>query len=147
MAMGEQLLIVAGPPGCGKTTHLQRLEQEGWRCFDDFKACARNDSPRFCDSRHYETLLAALGQGHRCVVADIDFCNSEARTEAESVLREAVPDVRFAWHFFENNPDRCEANIRRRNRASLHRDLRKMREYSRVYSIPAGAHVLPVMGA
>jgi hypothetical protein len=141
----EQLLLVAGLPGCGKTTYLRELEQEGRRAFDDFKACARNNSPRFRDSRHREALLAAVGEARKCVVADIDFCRSEARTEADLVLREDAPAVRSAWRFFENSPERCEVNIRRRNRPSLETDLRKMRQYSIVYQIPDGAQVLPVL--
>lgn len=143
--MDEQLLLIAGLPGCGKTTYVDRFKEKGWRDFDDFKDRARNNSPGFRDSRHYEALLAALGEGRKCVVADIDFCRSEARTEADLVLREDAPAVRSAWGFFENSPERCEVNIRRRNRPSLEMDLRKMRQYSIVYQIPDEAQVLPVL--
>ena len=144
--MGEQLLFVVGLPGCGKTTYLKGLKQRGWQAFDDFKACARDDSPRLRDSQYYEQLISTLAKGYWCVVADIDFCRSQARSEAERVLREDRPSVKFAWYFFENNPERCEANIRRRDRGSLDQDLRKMHEYSKSYSIPAGARVHPVVG-
>ncbi|MBI4458784.1 MAG: AAA family ATPase [Acidobacteria bacterium] len=144
--MNEQLLLVTGLPGCGKTAYLEQLARVGWRVFDDFKDHARNNSPRFRDSRHYETLLAALGEGRRCVVADIDFCDHERRKEAEVVLRQDSLTVRFGWLFFENSFERCEANIRQRNRPSLNEDLRKLQEYSKVYSIPYGSQVLPVLG-
>jgi len=144
--MSEQVLLVAGLPGCGKTTYLQQLAQEGWELFDDFKASARNNSSRFRDSRRYESLIAALRGGRNCVVADIDFCCAEPRAEAERVLREDVPNVSLKWRFFENDPQRCEVNIRWRNRPSLERDLQKLRDYSNVYSPPRGARTLPVRG-
>ena len=144
--MEEQLLLVTGLPGCGKTTYLESLEREGWMKFDDFKADAINNSPQFCHSRHYQALRLAIREGSKCVVADIDFCNPERRQQAEFILRQDLPTVRFTWHFFENSPERCEANIRQRKRPSLYEDLRKLRGYSRVYSIPLGSPMLPVLG-
>jgi GTPase SAR1 family protein len=144
--MDEGLLFVVGLPGCGKTTLLNRLHQEGWRTFDNFKASAHNDSPRFRDSRSFATLISAVRQGRACVVADIDFCKTTARTEAEHVLGESAPLVRFAWWFFENDPQRCETNIWKRTRDSIDEDLRKMFDYSKLYKIPSGAPVLPIVG-
>jgi predicted ATPase len=39
--------MVAGLPGCGKTTYLDELRRAGWSVFDDFKAEAIGDSSRF----------------------------------------------------------------------------------------------------
>ena len=144
--MAEQLLLVAGLPGCGKTGYLRRLETEGWRIFDDFKANARQDSSHFAASRHYDSLIQDLRDGRRCVVADIDFCRESARAEAEHVLRRALPDVVFAWQFFENHPERCAFNIRRRNRHSIEADLRKLEEFASVYSVPEGVETMPIGG-
>lgn len=135
-----------GLPGCGKTTYLNELERDSWSAFDDFKANALDDSPLFRNSRHFESLLAALRNGRRSVVADIDFCRRDSRAEAESDLRAAVPDLEIEWCFFENDERACAENIRRRNRDRLETDLRKLREYSCVYSIPTEAGVRPVAG-
>jgi hypothetical protein len=143
----SEVVLVAGLPGCGKTTLRGELERQGYRVFDDYKACAHENSPRFWNSRHYDHLLQLLREGARCAAADIDFCHAEARTEAERTLRDQFPSVRLEWRFFANDPDACEANIRRRNREHLDRDLRKMREYSAIYSIPPGAVILPVVRA
>ncbi len=144
-AMSAQVLLVAGLPGCGKTTYLQKLALKGWKTFDDFKANAHNDSTCFRDSRHYTSLVGTLRSGRKCAVSDIDFCRAESRTEAEQVLREVLPEVTLAWHFFENNPQQCAANIRWRNRPSLESDLQKLRQYSAVYSPPSKAYILPVL--
>jgi hypothetical protein len=138
--------MVAGLPGCGKTTYLDELRREGWLAFDDFKAGAIDDSSAFDRSRQFEALLAGLRDGRRCVVADIDFCKQESRVEAESVLRAAVPGLEIRWCFFAHDARTCEKNIQRRNRDSLEADTRELRKYSSVYSIPTGAHVRGVAG-
>ena len=112
----SEVLLVAGLPGCGKTTLRADLERQGYIVFDDFKACAHDNSSRFWKSRHYNRLLQLLRDGTPCAVADIDFCHADAQTEAESTLREQVPSVSVGWRFFANDPDACEANIRHRNR-------------------------------
>jgi hypothetical protein len=84
--MSGQILLVGGLPGSGKTTLLAAMEKEGWLIFDDFKAGAFFDSPRFQNARRFSDLLTSLNSGGKCVVADIDFCNSASRAEAESVI-------------------------------------------------------------
>jgi len=139
----ENVLLVAGLPGCGKTTYLDELQGDGWLIFDDFKAGAINNSSRFRMSRHFAVLLAHLRDGVRCVVADIDFCKTESCAEAECALRAEVPGVGIGWCYFLDEERVCEANIIRRNRPSLRADLAKLHEYSSYYRIPRGAAVRP----
>lgn len=142
--MTSEVLLVVGLPGCGKTTHLDELQREGWIVFDDFKADAVDDSSAFRKSRHFGALLESVRQGGRCAIADIDFCKSEARAEAEYVLSAATPLVKILWVFFDNDPESCKGNINRRNRPSQETDLSKLCEYSMSYTIPEGAEVRPV---
>ena len=118
--------------------------RDGWIVFDDFKANAFNHSSAFRSSRKLSALLAALRDDLNCVAADIDFCRPEARTEAESVLRSEVPGLDLIWNFFANDYPACEANIRRRDRASLASDLENLRKYSDLYYIPPGTETLPI---
>lgn len=136
------VLLVAGFPRSGKTTYLRKLQENGWSVFDDFKAGA--NSLAFRKSAKFEKLPLTLRGGARCVVADIDFCLSVSRAEAKGVVLDEAPGVEIRWLFFENDEQACEENIRRRSRDSLETDLAKLREYSRLYEIPAGALVLPV---
>jgi len=142
--MSEGVILLAGLPGCGKTTHLCQMCRDGWLVFDDFKAEAFDDSSAFRKSRKFRTLFSALRDGLRCAVADIDFCKTKSREEEESVLLREVPVVKLEWRFFENDPSACEANIRSRNRPSLQTDLKKLYEYSALYRIPQGADVFGV---
>jgi len=86
-----------------------------------------------------------LRSGQRCVVADIDFCKSDSRDDAETFLYTAVPDLELRWRFFAHDTRACEENVRRRSRNSLAEDLKKLREYSSLYSVPEGADELPVV--
>jgi hypothetical protein len=138
------IILLAGLPGCGKTTHLCQMCRDGWLVFDDFKADAPDSSSVFNKSRKFRTLVCALRDGLKCAVADIDFCKPESRAEAMSTLLADVPGIRADWWFFENCSAKCETNIRNRNRDSLQKDLEKLHEYSGLYCIPQGADVLPV---
>jgi hypothetical protein len=142
--MNEQLILIAGLPGSGKTTYLCRMLRDGWLVFDDYKAEALEDCSKFGSSRKLLPLISALRASLRCAVADIDFCRTESRHEAEDALREQVPGVSLCWHFFENDPLACEANIRRRNRDCLQRELGFLQELSPGYLIPDGAVVFAV---
>jgi RNase adaptor protein for sRNA GlmZ degradation len=139
-----QALLLAGLPGSGKSTYLKKLKDEGWLDFDDFKAGAIGNSSAFRNSALFEKLLLALRSGNSCVVADIDFCKSASRAEAETVLLDEIPGVEIRWLFFANDEPACEENVRRRNSKSLGTNLKKLREYSAVYEIPTGVDVRPV---
>jgi hypothetical protein len=140
--MDGNVVLIAGLPGCGKTTLLHRMCQEGWWVFDDWKAGAPDllfrNSPKLRD------LIGALRDGRRCAVADIDFCDTNARNEAEGMLREEISGLDVRWEFFANDRSACEANARARNRSCLQRELNLIVKYSHSYNIPEGAVVHPV---
>jgi hypothetical protein len=142
--MSAEIILIAGLPGSGKTTYMEARQQEGWSIFDDFKANAYNDSSAFRHSRNYEALLMALRQGEKCLVADIDFCKTNSRHEAEAALRTQIPDLMLSWLFFENDFHASQANIRRRASLSIEDNLRALHDYHAMYKIPMGAQMIPV---
>jgi len=81
--MSEDVILLVGLPGCGKTTYLCQMCQESWLVFDDYKAEAIGNCSAFRKSSKFEVLIRALCDGLRCAVADIDFCKTESRIEAE----------------------------------------------------------------
>jgi hypothetical protein len=143
--VNPEVLILVGLPGCGKTTYVEELRREGWDDFDDFKSRALDNSSEFRRSSRFEALAASLQAGHRCVVADIDFCCANSREEACNVLISLSPSLTIRWCFFASDVGTCEKNVRRRDRAgSLDSDLAMLRKYSAVYRIPDGAEIRPV---
>jgi hypothetical protein len=142
--MAKEIVLIAGLPGCGKTARLCLMCRDGWLVFDDFKSNAFGGEKAFRNSRKFRALLSALRDDLRCVVADVDFCHSDSRSEADDVLSAEVPGLVPKWEFFANDPVSCEANIRTRNRSSLQDDLDCLARYSKSYPIPEGSLVLPV---
>lgn len=141
--MCPRILLVAGLAGSGKTPYLTRLGAEGWVVFDDFKANSRMNSSHLRNARRCEELIQALRDGRNCVVADMGFCRSRDRDEAESILLQEVPTVTIEWQFFKNDPQQCAKNIRTGTRTAQPR-LAKVEEFTALYSIPSGATILPV---
>ena len=105
---------------------------------------ANQHSHRFTDSRHYPQLIRDLREGKDCLIADIAFCDTWRRIEAEQVVKCDVPSVEINWLFFENDPEKCKANARTRNRSNLKEELQNICELSKKYHIPLGVEVKPV---
>ncbi|MGA8793754.1 hypothetical protein [Candidatus Binatus sp.] len=137
------VILIAGLPGCGKTTYLFELCRDGWLVFDNFKAHAFDNCSAFRKSRKFSALILALSNGVKCVVGDIDFCRTESREEADSVLRAEVPGIEISWRYFAHDKKACKANITRRNRPSLNLELKTLDDLSACYRIPWGADVRP----
>ena len=143
--MQAEVILMAGLPGSGKTSYLSRMGNQGWTTFDDFKIGTRD--LKFRTSPRFQTLIDSLRNGKRCLIADIDFCDARSRVEAEHDLRAEIPDLKFRWIFFENNPAACKANIRSRiDRPEQTREweLRYVDEKSPAFTIPPDAEVRPV---
>jgi predicted kinase len=139
------LIVVVGLPGSGKSHHVRLLRVRcAGVCNEDFMADSHDDSPRFTDSRYYGDLVRDLRAGKDCVIADIEYCDTWRRTEVEEVIRRDVPQVNFEWHYFENNPSQCEANVNRRDRKTAKEEKRKICRLSRKYQIPPGAKIISV---
>ena len=78
------------------------------------------------------------------MVADIDFCRTEARDEAKAELSAEVSHTKMGWIYFENDAAACVENVKTRNRNCLQKELENIGKYSRVYKIPQDAVVIPV---
>jgi hypothetical protein len=141
-----KLIAVAGLPGCGKSHHVSELRKHCTGvCAEDFQAFAHNNSPRFTDSKHYADLIRDLRDGKDCVIADIAYCDTWLRVEVEEAVRRDVLGVEIEWHYFENDPGQCLANVVKRARGNdVKTQMQMVYEFSRKYCIPQGAIVVPV---
>ncbi len=137
------VLLIAGLPGSGKTMHMCDLSRDGWLVFDSFKKYAFDDCSAFRKSRNFAALIQALRSGVKCVVADVNFCRTESRAEADSVLLTEVPGIEINWLYFSNDSQACKANIIHRNKPSVSQQLKTLDDLSPCYRIPWGADVRP----
>jgi hypothetical protein len=62
----------------------------------------------------------------------------------QEAIRRQVPHVPIECIYFENAPDKCERNIRRRARREINNDLEALKRFAPVYRIPEGVTPLPV---
>jgi len=140
-----KLIVVVGMPGSGKSLYIRKLQPQcPGVCAHDYMEKSHGHSPRFTDSRLYNDLVRALREGKSSLIADIEYCDTWRRVEVESVITRDVPGVEIEWHFFENDPAKCEENVERRNRPKAEEEKRKIRELSRKYQIPREARIIPV---
>lgn len=129
------VLMVVGLPGSGKTTYVKNLPDSGYAFFDDPAVSEENMGK----------VKKAVSEGLDVVITDVYCLSQNAREKAEKVLRYAGAKC-VTWLFFDNNPDACINNVRRRNdgRSISEHTVRSM---SAKYVIPHGAVVLPVFVA
>jgi hypothetical protein len=141
MASISKLLVLSGLPGSGKSELLRsgKFPRVTGLRVHDFHHKAINNSPLPKDSRHFRAVVEALKAGHDCIIADVEFCREVRRNAVVEAIRDEVPEVLVEFHCFRNQPDRCKANVRRRGRAGVEEELRKVDEISSVYEIPANA--------
>lgn len=144
MTLGT-LIIVVGLPGAGKSTKLHEFRSSNTGLsIEDFHGNAFGDSPAVKDSRHYRALLEALRAGHSCVIADIEFCDPHRRDCLQQTIVAELPNVQIEWIYFENAPEKCDRNIRLRNRQRVDKDLRALVDVAGRYVIPDGVTPIPV---
>jgi hypothetical protein len=135
------LVAIAGLPGSGKSYYIDSLSVPG-HVAHDFMAGA--SGARLADSRHLVPLTRALNAGLDSLACDINFCLAPRRAELQAVIRELAPGARVEWRYFENAPDLCLANVRRRVRIRVSREEELIRKLSAQYAVPDGAATLPV---
>jgi predicted kinase len=146
--MVGKVVFVAGLPGSGKSEYVCKLTKDiGGEPIHDFKNEAINNNPNFNFSRHFERLIAGLNAGRTFVVADVGFCSTQSRRQANEFVRQLAPGAEIKWCFFENEPEQCKRNARARAEVTprdLQREIDLIEYYSPHYYIPPGSTTMPV---
>lgn len=143
----RQVIFLAGLPASGKSNQLKQMDTDGFRIFDDYKKDAINDDSSFQCSQHFDELIASIKDGVPCAVSDIDFCRTNSREEAEYWVKKLVEDINIKWWFFENDPEQCIINARQRaprENRNIDTEIVNIQRYSKEYSIPENAEIIPV---
>ncbi len=130
----SKVICIVGLPGSGKSTLISKIKE------------TRPDLVVFDDilSRDQITeLLNTLDKGLSCIVADVYLTVPAVRRTAQTLLHEH--DIE--WIFFENAPDKCRANVKRRMDVGDTRDVEgSIRRFTEQYVIPDGVIPLEVFG-
>jgi predicted kinase len=146
--MTGKVTIIVGLPGSGKSHLIRKLRKRATgECVEDFMAFSYDDSRRFTDSKHYPKLIRDLRKGRHSIIADIFFCDTALRDEAERVIQRDSPKSEIEWIYFENDPKTCRKNAVRRNRVIVDHDLVMIGRLATKYFFPEGISPIPVWGA
>ncbi len=121
--------LIGGIPGAGKSFFGEQLARQLKAAFLD-------------DIRDINLIKKCVDQHDILVITDPFFCEAKQRAKAEATLHEFIPNLNIVWYMFENDIEQCRINVELRNDG---RNVKgSLRRFSRNYSIPDGAIILPV---
>lgn len=134
-----KLVIVVGLPGAGKTTYMESLERKGEIAvfYDDYQADAPEKAKSPYLSRYYSQMVAELKRGKTVAASDIRYCVQKELNALIASVISAVPETVFDIRYFKNDPDKCRANVIKRNRKSTDWEFKLIDEYSPQYDPPS----------
>lgn len=117
-------MFLVGLPGSGKTYFGKRIE-------------TFNNNVKFIDDVSMKGLDSLKNIIEPFVIiADVFLCREEERAVAIKVIKTLFPDCFIEWVFFENNPQKCQNNVKHRNDGRKVESL--IEELSKEYVIPEG---------
>ena len=123
-----KIFLLVGMPGCGKTYLGNQLSKELDAVFiDDVNL----------NNGIQQVKNAVAGHVSPLVVADVFLCREKEREAAKKILEDRGYDIE--WIFFENDPEKCLKNVRRRDDGRKVEGL--IRQLTKEYTIPEGAEV------
>lgn len=122
--------MLVGLPGCGKTTLGNHLTENDLNSIfiDDISICGINELKKAIEL--HSPLI---------VVADVYMCRTLDRGKAKQWLKDNAEMYEVEWVFFENAPDKCLKNVRKRNDGRTVEGL--IADLTKIYVIPDNALV------
>lgn len=119
--MTNKIIFVIGLPGSGKSYLLEYYRSHPfikYKIYDDWMKWTLDSHSvkEFHSDVHYKELLDEILKGSDIVISCIDFCKLEFLNKAEYFLKTKFPEIEINKVYFENSPDKCEQNIRYRDK-------------------------------
>lgn len=140
----KKIILIVGAPGSGKTTLGEKLVKEDPSqilFLDDISVNVRKDPVEYIESILNDTKINTL------IISDVNFCYSNVRDNAMRMLKKAF-DVDFSVLYFENNLQKCLANIEHRLTNGDDRKVIELtKELSKIYIVPVDEIAMTIFEA
>lgn len=134
------VIMLVGLPCSGKSTYGKRLAIA--MGFGKEPVPFIDDPTNF--NKQIFPVITREGFGKMTIVADPHLCRIEAR-EAAIKRVNAACGVEPHFIYFENNPEKCLANLERRKAEGDNREVKGcIKMYSKMYTIPEGARIIKI---
>jgi len=137
-----KIIFIVGLPGSGKSHLIEKeYESDDYKYYHDFNAGA--PELKFKSSNHFNELVEQLRASLNVVVADVSLCREEFRWGAIRALKDKNLVPNQEWLFFENNPEKCIANVKQDSRRpNYQKRVEGINDLTAAYVIPDG--VIPL---
>ena len=103
------LVVVIGTIGAGKTNWIKNLPTL------PLFGCVIDDSDLREVSHDYIYLIKYLKEGKNSLVCHQWFTDAMILDEFTTAIKRAVPNIELVFIYFENNIEKCRANLIRRH--------------------------------
>jgi adenylate kinase family enzyme len=133
-----QITFIVGLPGSGKTTLGNQIvgDREDIVYLDDITV--------FGGINELKNAIE-VGGWENIIVSDVFLCRPIDRSNAVRWLKKHAKGYDIEWIYFENAPDKCLANVLRRNADGDDRKVSQLiYELTKLYVIPDGVEVRKV---
>ena len=116
MAKNEIILLI-GLPGSGKTTLIDRLQGE-YIIYDDWMEWTfdNKNKNKFDADIRYGEVVKNLDDFKDVIISCINFCDHKFLCNAEYYLQSQFPNLEIKRIYFENNLENSISNIRYRDK-------------------------------
>lgn len=138
-----KITMLVGLPGSGKTTLGNRMIGDDGVQLPDPNTIFLDDITVIGG---IDELNEAIAFGwENIIVSDVFLCRPIDRDKAIRWLEKNAVGYEVEWIYFENAPDKCRENVRRRNAGGDPRKVSELiNELTKFYVIPKGATVRTV---
>ncbi len=125
--MAKRVIFLVGLPGSGKS----HLAKEIIRFNPEYVLI---DDPLKGEK---DRILEPMSEGKSMVICDPWLCDANAREVAQKLFEEN--DYMINWYYFENDVDKCKANIAHRNDGRV---VERFEPFN--YTIPEGIQTIAI---